>query len=37
MDEVIASSPTAEFDARFGKGFLPANRFVEMVYKNIKR
>jgi len=37
MEDVIASRPTAEFDARFGKGFLPANRFVEMVYRNIKR
>jgi cyclase len=37
LEDVIASKPTAEFDARFGKGFLAPNRFVEMVYKNIKR
>ena len=37
LDEVIASRPTAEFDERFGKGFLPPNRFVEMMYRNVKR
>jgi glyoxylase-like metal-dependent hydrolase (beta-lactamase superfamily II) len=37
LEDVIAFRPTAEFDARFGKGFLPPNRFVEMVYKNVKR
>ncbi|MEP7157425.1 MAG: MBL fold metallo-hydrolase [Betaproteobacteria bacterium] len=32
LDEVIAAKPTAEFDERWGKGFLPPARFIEMLY-----
>jgi glyoxylase-like metal-dependent hydrolase (beta-lactamase superfamily II) len=33
---LIDSRPTAEFDAVWGKGFLNAQRFVEMLYKNLQ-
>jgi glyoxylase-like metal-dependent hydrolase (beta-lactamase superfamily II) len=36
LEEVVASRPTAEFDAAWGRGMQP-NRFVEMVYRNIAR
>jgi len=36
MEDVIASKPTAQFDAAYGKGFLPPDKFVEMLYKNMK-
>ena len=28
MKEIIAAKPTAEFDEKWGKGFLPPERFV---------
>ncbi len=35
MEEIIAAKPTADFDAKWGKGFIPPARFVEMLYKNL--
>jgi cyclase len=35
MEDIIASKPTADFDAKWGKGFIPPARFVEMLYKNL--
>jgi cyclase len=32
LDEVVASNPTAAFDATWGKGFMPAKNFVALVY-----
>ncbi len=37
LEEVVASKPTAEFDALWGKGFLPPQRFVEMIWKNLSK
>ncbi len=37
LDEVVAAKPTAEFDAAWGKGFLPPAKFVEMLWKNLSR
>lgn len=37
LAEVIDARPTAEFDAIWGKGFLNAQRFVEMLYKNLQQ
>ena len=37
LDEVLAAAPTAEYDAVWGKGFLPPAKWVEMVYKNLTR
>ena len=36
LEEVVASKPTAEFDAARARGMAPG-RFVEMVYRNIAR
>ena len=37
MEEVVASKPTAQYDAKWGKGFLPPDKFVEMLYGNLKK
>ncbi len=37
LEQVIASKPTAKYDAVWGKGFLAPEKFVEMVYKNLKK
>ena len=37
LEEVQASKPTAQFDATWGKGFLPPDKFVEMLYGNLKK
>jgi cyclase len=36
LEQVVASKPTAEFDAVWGKGFLTPAQFVEIVYKSLK-
>lgn len=33
LAEVMESKPTAEFDAQWGRGFLNAQRFTEMLFK----
>jgi cyclase len=37
LEEVTASAPTAEFDAKWGNGFLKAGPFVAIVYKDAQR
>jgi cyclase len=37
MEEVIAAKPTRDFDEAWGKGFLPPDRFVEMVWRDLNR
>jgi cyclase len=37
LDEVVAAKPTAKFDDAWGKGFLPPEKFVAMLYGNLKR
>jgi cyclase len=37
LEEVLAAAPTAEYDAVWGKGFLPPPKWVEMVYKNLTK
>ena len=37
LDEVIAAKPTAKFDEVWGKGFLAPEKFVAMLYGNMKR
>jgi len=37
LEEVVASKPTAEFDAVWGKGFLPPEKFVAMLYGNLTK
>jgi hypothetical protein len=37
VDAVVASKPTREFDASFGKGFLEPDAFVRIVYPTVSR
>ena len=37
LEQVQAAKPTADYDAAWGKGFIPPARMVEMVYKDLKR
>lgn len=34
-EEVLAARPTAEFDDRYGKGSMPPERFVKVVYADL--
>lgn len=35
LERVLAAKPTTQFDATWGKGFLPPDRFVEIVYRDL--
>lgn len=35
LDEVVATKPSAEFDERWGKGFMAPARFIEMIYSGV--
>ena len=37
LDQVVASKPTAEFDAVWGKGFLDPGHFVALIYTGLKQ
>jgi cyclase len=37
QEEVVASAPTKDFDARYAKGMIPAAAFVQRVYADLKR
>ena len=37
LDQVVAARPSAKFDEAWGKGFLPPEKFVAMLYGNLKR
>jgi hypothetical protein len=34
-EEIVASRPTADYDERFGKGGMTADRFVRNVYADL--
>ena len=36
LEEVLATKPTAEFDEAWGKGFLMPQKWIEMMYENLK-
>src|SRR6266487_752632 len=36
-EQVMASKPTAKYDDVWGKGFLPPEKFVAMLYGNLKK
>ena len=36
-EQVVLAHPTASFDPTWGGGFLGPDRFVRMVYDNIRR
>ena len=35
LDEIKAAKPTAEYDAKFGQGFIKPDMFVETIYKDL--
>ena len=37
LEQVVASKPTAKYDEVWGKGFLAPEKFVEMLYGNLKK
>ncbi len=37
LEEVVASKPSAPFDEAWGKGFLPPEKFVAMLYGNLAK
>jgi RimJ/RimL family protein N-acetyltransferase len=37
LADIIAVKPTAEFDEVWGKGLIPPNKFVEMLWKNLPK
>ncbi|NRF69879.1 MBL fold metallo-hydrolase [Aquincola sp. S2] len=37
LEEVVAAKPTAEFDAVWGGGFIPPDRFITMLWGDLKR
>jgi cyclase len=37
LEQAQAARPSADYDAAWGKGFMPPARFVEMLYKDLKR
>ncbi|MDH3460807.1 MAG: hypothetical protein OEM00_07480, partial [Burkholderiaceae bacterium] len=36
LEDVLAAKPTAEFDEVWGKGFLTPQKWVEMMYSNLR-
>lgn len=36
LEQVLAAKPTAEYDAVWGNGFLKPQKWVEMLYENLK-
>ena len=37
LEEVLASRPTAEYDARYGQGFMTPTRLVGILYRDLTR
>ncbi|MCL4688083.1 MAG: MBL fold metallo-hydrolase [Burkholderiales bacterium] len=37
LEEIVEANPTADFDAVWGKGFIPPRKFAEMVAMNLIR
>ena len=37
LDQIKAAKPTAVFDEQWGKGFLPPDNFVELLYSDLTR
>ena len=35
MDEVVASAPTKDFDAKWGSGYVPSDVFTEMIFSGL--
>ena len=37
LEEIVATKPTTDFDERWGKGFIPPARYIEMVMKGLPK
>ncbi|HEX7242813.1 MAG TPA: hypothetical protein VF263_21170, partial [Longimicrobiaceae bacterium] len=37
LEQVLAARPSAEFDARWGQGFMKPESFVRVVYQSVTR
>lgn len=37
LEQIIEAKPTADFDERWGKGFIPTPRYIEMLVSTIKK
>ncbi|MBC7624255.1 MAG: MBL fold metallo-hydrolase [Aeromicrobium sp.] len=37
LEEIVAAKPTADFDERWGKGFVPPARYIEMIIKGLPK
>ena len=37
LEDIVAAKPTADFDERWGKGFIPPARYIEMVMKGLPK
>lgn len=37
LQEVQADKPTAEWDAKWGNGFIKSDKFVEIVYQDMRK
>lgn len=37
VEEIVAANVSADFDAKWGKGFIPAARFAEMIATNLMK
>jgi hypothetical protein len=35
VDEAIAAKPTAQYDEKFGKGFVKPDMFTRLVYQGV--
>jgi len=35
LEEIVAANPSSDFDAKWGKGFIPPAKFAEMLAKNL--
>jgi glyoxylase-like metal-dependent hydrolase (beta-lactamase superfamily II) len=35
LEEIVEAKPTADFDEKWGKGFIPAAKFAEMLARNL--
>jgi cyclase len=37
LDDIVAAKPTADFDERWGKGFFPPPKFIEMIVAGLAK
>ena len=37
IDEIVAAKPTADYDAKWGGGFLKPDQWVQVIYSVVKK